>query len=56
MTLHVCLTNFSEINLKEVSHNPLGQILRIGLKVFKGKMAQKIALPHPTHTLGTFVF
>ena len=56
MTLHVCITNISEIKLKEVSHNPLEQILRIGLRVFKGKMAQKIALPHPIHMLGTFVF
>ena len=59
MILHICtfcINKFSDVKLKEVCHNPLEQILRIGLKVFKGKIAEKIALPHPTHMLGTFVF
>jgi len=48
---------FLELKLKELCHNSLEeQTLRIGLKVFKGKITQIAALPHPTHMLGTFVF
>ena len=53
----LCTTNFSQIKLKEVCQNSLEeQILKTGLKVLKGKIAQTTALPHPTHMLGTFVF
>lgn len=47
MILHICtfcINKFSDVKLKEVCHNPLEQILTIGLKVFKGKMAEKNCL------------
>lgn len=50
MILHICtfcINKFSDVKLKEVCHNPLEQILRIGLKVFKGKIAEK-KLPYLT--------